>query len=407
MTWRDQYQKGSFRGAAFRTQGHERGSGRRAVINEFPGRDEPETEDLGRRARTYSIDCHVLGTDYINARDKLIDALEAAGPGLLVHPWHGEMMVVVLDFTTRESTEEGGVCFFQISFGEAGLPVSAPMSAPSGTASKAAATKAKANAPGRLAKTFRISKAAAFVEAATGKVVMGITTVSLIAAGLRGGAGAALRALGVAADFLPSNLAALVRAPIALGQAVVGLVSAVAALAGSASAKADSLQMMLDWEPEQDGLPVQTASRAQLVENREALATCFRVAIAAELVTTVSGMDFASYDDAIARRDRVAERLDALALAAFDRGDDESGDVFDELRRALARDIAARGASLARVWSFTPAAPEPALVIANRIYGAAGVASRADEIVARNGVMHPGFVPGGRAIELLAQDDVA
>jgi prophage DNA circulation protein len=39
----------------------------------------------------------------------------------------------------------------------------------------------------------------------------------------------------------------------------------------------------------------------------------------------------------------------------------------------------------------------PALVVAHRVYGDA---TRADEIVSRNRVRHPGFVPGGIALEV-------
>ena len=130
MSWRDEFQPGSFRGAAFRTEGHELSGGRRLAVHEFPGRDEPLNEDLGRRARQFSVDCHVVGSDYRASRDALIEALEAAGPGLLIHPWHGQMMLVVQDYSSNESTEEGGLCRFRISFGEAGLPVAAPVSVP-------------------------------------------------------------------------------------------------------------------------------------------------------------------------------------------------------------------------------------------------------------------------------------
>ena len=104
MTWRDEYEIGSFRGATFRTAGHERSGGRRIAIHEFPSRDEPLVEDLGRKARQFSIECHVIGAEYRGAREALLTALEDEGPGLLIHPWHGRMMVVALDYTSSEST---------------------------------------------------------------------------------------------------------------------------------------------------------------------------------------------------------------------------------------------------------------------------------------------------------------
>ncbi len=58
-----------------------------------------------------------------------------------------------------------------------------------------------------------------------------------------------------------------------------------------------------------------------------------------------------------------------------------------------------RGADLARIVSSTPARTEPALLIAHRLYGDA---SRADEIIARNKIAHPLFVPGGTPLEVLS-----
>jgi len=62
------------------------------------------------------------------------------------------------------------------------------------------------------------------------------------------------------------------------------------------------------------------------------------------------------------------------------------------------QDVTARGGSLAHLYAYTPAQTEPALVIAQRLYGDP---TRAGEIVARNAVIHPLFVPGGQALEVL------
>jgi prophage DNA circulation protein len=48
---------------------------------------------------------------------------------------------------------------------------------------------------------------------------------------------------------------------------------------------------------------------------------------------------------------------------------------------------------------------QPALVLAQRLYGdPASVEARAAEIVARNKVRHPGFVPGGVALQVLSAE---
>jgi prophage DNA circulation protein len=52
---------------------------------------------------------------------------------------------------------------------------------------------------------------------------------------------------------------------------------------------------------------------------------------------------------------------------------------------------------LARLGTYTPLTVLPALVLAHRIYQDA---TRADELVARNGISHPAFMPAV-ALEIL------
>lgn len=411
MTWRAAIQQGSFRGAAFRTEGEERSGGRRVVSHEFPGRDDPVTEDLGARAKTFSIDCHVIGADFLAQRDALLTALEAAGPGLLVHPQYGRMLAVVFDYSCSHSTDEGGIARFSISFGEAGQAVAAPAADPVGDDSAAAADAVIAEAPGAFGDRFSIEKAASFVEDAAGDIVKGMGQVSQLAAGLRGGVGPALRAFEAGLSFLPANVTSLLRAPLSLALSVTGLVLAVSALGGGGRrTRLQSLEMLVDWQPPEMEAPVRTPQRALEDANRSALIQLFKVVAAAELVRTAGALDYPSYDEAVAVRDSVSDRLDRLALAAADRGDDAAANAFDRLRRALARDIALRGASLARIYQLRLSASEPALVLAHRFYGgevdrrsreAVTLEARAAAIVARNAIAHPGFVPAGVDIELL------
>ena len=71
---------------------------------------------MGRRAREYSIEAFVLGSDYMRARDALLEAIEAPGAGQLVHPWHGTVNVTVAAASLNESTERGGMAVFSLTF---------------------------------------------------------------------------------------------------------------------------------------------------------------------------------------------------------------------------------------------------------------------------------------------------
>ena len=72
-------------------------------------------------AREFQVNGYVVGENYLQERDALIEALEAYGPGELIHPKYGMLNVVVVGrVSIRESHSEGGIARFAITFAEAG-----------------------------------------------------------------------------------------------------------------------------------------------------------------------------------------------------------------------------------------------------------------------------------------------
>lgn len=120
MGWLDSYRQASFRGVPFFVEGHDADFGRRQVTHEFPQRDTPYTEDMGRRARTYSVEAYLIGDDYPAQRDRLIAATETAGFGELVHPYLGNMQVDCTGLRVSERSNEGRMCRVSLTFVEAG-----------------------------------------------------------------------------------------------------------------------------------------------------------------------------------------------------------------------------------------------------------------------------------------------
>lgn len=120
MTWRDMYRTASFRGAAFKVESADSAYGRRQAVHEHALRDVPYTEDLGRRAREFTITGYLVGENYHLERDTLIEACETPGPGLLVHPYRGELTVVCRGLAVNETSQNGGLCRVSITFLEAG-----------------------------------------------------------------------------------------------------------------------------------------------------------------------------------------------------------------------------------------------------------------------------------------------
>jgi prophage DNA circulation protein len=112
-----------FRMAPFHVDANSRTSGRRVVLHEFPKRDTPYAEDMGRSARRFPVTGYVIGPDYQIWRELLVLALEAEGPGLLILPTllqRDTILVQPREYTVRETRQAGGMAEFEMQFVEAG-----------------------------------------------------------------------------------------------------------------------------------------------------------------------------------------------------------------------------------------------------------------------------------------------
>jgi prophage DNA circulation protein len=136
LPFRDEWLPATFRGAMFHVESGSKESGRRIVVHEFPKRDIPYAEDMGRRTMEFSVRGYCITfpvdtsidlyrIDYRVARDALIAALELEGPGVLQLPTIKPMLVVCPQYRWSEEERAGGFCTFDMSFVEYGLAPSA------------------------------------------------------------------------------------------------------------------------------------------------------------------------------------------------------------------------------------------------------------------------------------------
>lgn len=150
--WRDSLRLASFRGVYFHVETSGRQSGRRTVTHQFPKRNLPYAEDMGREAVHWSFTAYVLLHDtklnhgdnkvysgLLAQRNALVQALEEDGPGELIHPslsfnytggregssQGGPMMAMCERYSVSESRQKGGYYEFDMQFVEAGLPPTA------------------------------------------------------------------------------------------------------------------------------------------------------------------------------------------------------------------------------------------------------------------------------------------
>jgi prophage DNA circulation protein len=140
--WRRNLRPSSFRGVEFFVDAAGRAGGRRQALFEFPKKDTPYAEDMGRRARRFPVTAYLIGDDYQAQRDALIAALEQEGAGLLVHYTFGTHRVSVDTYSVSERRERGRMCEMEMQFVEAGRKPG--LSVADDTASRAKAAAATA-----------------------------------------------------------------------------------------------------------------------------------------------------------------------------------------------------------------------------------------------------------------------
>ncbi len=115
MNWRDRLLPASFRGVGFWIDQAKTPVGRKGQLHEYPQRDLPFFEDLGQQAKTHDLTAFIIGPDCLEQRDKLLKALEQ-GRGELVHPWLGRLQVKVGECDMTHTRQDGGLVTFALKF---------------------------------------------------------------------------------------------------------------------------------------------------------------------------------------------------------------------------------------------------------------------------------------------------
>lgn len=407
--WRDRMQGASFRGVPFWLDGDSVNVGRRTQVHEYPQRDQPYVEDLGRRTREYKFTGFVAGDDCLAQRDKLLTALDTPGPGELVHPWFGRMTVTAGDCEVSHARNEMGVVRFSMAFidGMLAFPVQSANTrrllaeqAP-GLLDSIKSRYAEAMSKVDLVRQ-RVSAVRAAVASVHAFAIGFLKPFTTLAADLDAFVYSIINAPGAFAASLLSDISSLKRTFSGYGasgsfKGVKSKASALSSLRDSAPVTdneevamiqaavigliqdAALLDLLLDMAQvpiavsegvsEPADLDVQLAQQGATVEAGSSVETTVPVA-----------------DDVLDARDSIS---DALWSVAGDSQPEHFG-VLSGVRLALDRHLTEVARSGIGLRTYAPIETVSALVLAHALYGDA---LRSGEIVTRNRVRHPGFVP--------------
>jgi prophage DNA circulation protein len=402
----------ALRGLLFYARRSEETSIRRWVTHEFPGRDEPWHEDLGAKTRSFSIDGILIGPDVVLQARAFRRAAADPAPATFLHPWLGAMQVVVLDCRVELDVDRARVANVSLRLEIAGTKP-APVIGTDGLGSVLAEADrlltAAQDAYGqyrymRAMADFAIANFKASVEGIAGAIEGALANTGL--GGSAAGSVAALASLNDAAivsdTAVPAALATAARdvSAQAGGRAALTKGADAAPVPAFEALGALTAQGLVPAAAS----PATTPARQQLAVATEALGVLAAAMFAGEFARAAAAVPWASRDDAMAARDRVSDALAAAADAVAALGWDDVWQRLVALRAASAADLAERAAPLPRIRRVELPGVMSSTFIAYQLDGdsLSDLFGRAAALSARNRVRHPGFVPAGSPIEVLA-----
>lgn len=120
--WTQTLWQPSYKGVPFFFEEDKQTAGRSLKAHEFPGADDPFVEDTGRKTKSFSGTAYVSGDDADSQADALIAACDAKGPGTLVLPTLGPVQVHCEECERSEHKDKNGYIAFSLKFVRAGAP---------------------------------------------------------------------------------------------------------------------------------------------------------------------------------------------------------------------------------------------------------------------------------------------
>jgi prophage DNA circulation protein len=403
----------SFRGVGFHVDSSGGTTGRRAALHEYPGRDVPYVEDLGRKAWSFTFDAYVIGPGHLLKRDLLLAACRAKGPGALVYPTMAAMQAVCVECSFTEQRHEGNYTGFRLAFAEAGQLLE-----PSAATSTVAGIEGAAS---KLVKSLGLDFAADFgkgldtflASSAVGDVLSFTTQVTSLANMIPG---ADKLGLTTALNVMSGGAQALVYAPGLLNDGVQKVTQLFGENGGfattwrsMASLGSSFTSHTVPGVPAAGGPPTRaapslpyvgaradstgaTATQGRLTEAANAFAfqNLVRRAALVEVAYATPNLPLTSAQDAALAREQIVALFDAAREDAAAAGNDDTYVNLAETENAVIADLTRRMLQLPVITSFHTARSTNALTLAWRMYQDA---NRGDDVVARTAAINPAFLP--------------
>lgn len=413
MAWRDDLLPASLNGVPFLYRTVRGRGGRRGVKHEYPGRTEPFIRDLGPKGKEFSLQAFLLGDNYHVDRDSLLDVLDLGTDLQFIHPYRGLMTVKVLgDVETIEEDTKGGMASFVFTLYESGLAFPTIFIAgPPRVAFLGGLAVGAINAKTK----FNLLKAIGDVIKSA---IAAIDSAALAVAKVNGKISAALSLIDSAANAindLSDNIGTLLNTPQALMSALTGALLAVFDLVKNfvpdvgldtevttdpldlVGITLETLRELMDFDTEPEAIRDLTTPQAEIeIAAHAAVKLAVQASAIAKASEVLVSLELDSATQASEIQVELAEHFNTVL--ATDDLDPEIYQALTALKSTTIAHLLSEQKRLPAVRTITPPLSIPAIVLAHDLYRDP---DREDEIVARNGIRNPLFVPGLVPLEVL------
>lgn len=400
MSWRDELLPCTYNGIPFYIDTESLDFGRRIQLNEYPFSDTPNSLNLGRKARKFTLNAYVIGDEYLAARNALLESIEnTTVAGLLTLPTLAPVLVYPTDECQQVfNNKEGGRELFKLVFVEAGVNLFPSIT--DGTQIQSAIQAAESGIA--IFEDFKGRFATGgfpdFVGGDAKSKVEDFTSVI----------GAAAKT-GVAtqnsySDFnstltkFKASISADIAKTDVIGTGIKELTENLTNLYDNPSDAYNAQKQLAKYGANYLPFNVTTIQDQQVENNKNALVNLVVNNALVQLALTTSRMAFDSRQDALATRDEVAALIRARLFVLGDQGNDMQFQTLTRMLEKMVNDINARSATLKNIEFVKTIDSIPAILFAYNNYGTADAES---DVIKRNNIKRPLFIPPDSTLEVL------
>ncbi len=404
------YRKASFRGVEFEVTARSWSSGRRIQTHEYPNKDTPYSEDLGKKAESYPVSAFIIGADYQEKRDALRKACLQEGPGTLVHPDYGSISVICESISVKDDYGSQRMSVIDLVFIEAGEQAIPETSIDYAGQIETSAFDLTSSAKESFSAAFILSEGVEGLTSLLGSIsdlcTSGLDNIGTgvgYAEGLTSDIQGAMNKIVSAGSYamsLKSSAKSLLDTPSGLASQLDTVFSAISSLAGNKPSSFNAVRSLASKS---------NASKTASVSNDDAIAEkrCMqqieqltKQIVVAKEAETITKIEFKSAEEAETVLEDFLTDVEEVELFEDVEPSTEVMQGLRNIREIVVEYIQDIVLELPRTQTIKLNGQTPSLALAYDLYEDI---SRADEIVKKNHIAFPGFIPANKELKVLTE----